>query len=70
MKKIAIILEKNVKIIEPYLYMNKFSYFHSQVAIYEKSCPLQLILVCKIVAKDTISQNIVPLLKFKYCLSK
>jgi hypothetical protein len=35
-----------------------------------KKCHLQLILVCKVVAKDTISQNIVPLLKSKCCLSK
>jgi hypothetical protein len=35
-----------------------------------KKCHLQLILVCKIIANDTISQNIMPMLKSKYCLSK
>ncbi len=68
MKKLkSTIIDKNVKTIEPYFYIYKFSYFHSQVAIYVcnlsfaiKKCPLQLILVCKLVAKDMISQNIVP----------
>jgi hypothetical protein len=77
MKKLkSTIIDKNVKTIELYLYMHKFSYFHSQVVIYEKSCSLQLVLCNYKVSfvtnstKDTISQNIVPLLKFKYSLSK
>jgi hypothetical protein len=45
MKKLkSTIIDKNVKTIELYLYMHKFSYFHSQVAIYEKSYSLQLVL--------------------------
>jgi hypothetical protein len=45
MKKLkSTIIDKNVKTIEPYLYIHKFSNFHSQIAIYEKSCSLQLVI--------------------------
>ncbi len=49
-------------------YMRNHVLYNLSSAI--KKSPLQLILVCKLVAKDMISQNIVPLLKSKYCLSK